>query len=168
MYDILSLSLYQSSAGIAASILLRALMPFYFLDNYSVLFVRWFWAPFCEQVVFALGVLVVPSVSDPYHVGKRHFRLFDEVLKAIELAVPCSDCHTGKLCRIRYLSFFNEIFHDVCATLSCCLMCRFFFRISRRFHFVDKKSKTVEVSSESSSFTRLCFITRAIVREAVL
>ena len=51
MYDILSLSLYQSSAGIAASILLRALLPFYDLDNHSVFFVRWFWAPFFEQVV---------------------------------------------------------------------------------------------------------------------
>ena len=51
MYDILSLSLYQSSAGIAASILLRALLPFYDLDKHSVLFVRWFWAPFFLQVV---------------------------------------------------------------------------------------------------------------------
>ena len=50
-----SLSLYQSSAGIAASILLRALLPFYDLDNHGVLFVRWFWAPFFEQVVYALG-----------------------------------------------------------------------------------------------------------------
>ena len=27
-------------------------------------FVRWFWAPFFEQVVKAVGVLVIPSVSD--------------------------------------------------------------------------------------------------------
>ena len=59
MYDILSLSLYQSSA-----IILRVLLPFYDLDNHSVLFVRWFWAPFFEQVVHALGLLVVTSVSD--------------------------------------------------------------------------------------------------------
>ena len=30
------------------------------------------------------------------------------------------------------------------------LYCRFFFRLSRRFHFVEKKSKTVEVSFNSS------------------
>jgi len=67
-----SLSLYQSSA-----IILRALMPFYDLDNHSVLFVRWFWAPFFEQVVRALGLLVVTSESDALPVVKRHFRLFD-------------------------------------------------------------------------------------------
>ena len=42
------------------------------------------------------------------------------------------------------------------------------FRLSRRFHFVEKKSKTVEVSSCSSLSTRLFFITRATIREAVL
>ena len=72
-----SLSLYQSSAGIAASILLRALLPFYGLDNHSVLFVRWFWAPFFEQVVHALGLLVVTSESDALPVVKRRSRLFD-------------------------------------------------------------------------------------------
>ena len=76
MYDILSLSLYQSSAGIAASILLRALLPFYDLDNHSVLFVRWFWAPFFLQVVHALGLLVVMSSRNVLPVN-RHFRLFD-------------------------------------------------------------------------------------------
>ena len=62
----------------------------------------------------------------------------------------------------------NEIFQDVHVTTACCLYCRFFFRLSRRFHFVEKKSNTVEVSSYSSLFTRLFFITRAIIREAVL
>ena len=33
-------------------------------DKSRVLYIRWFWRPFFEQVVFALGVLVVPSVSD--------------------------------------------------------------------------------------------------------
>ena len=56
-----SLSLYQSSAGIASAIILRALLPFYDLDNHSVLFVRWFWRPFFEQVVHALEVFVVPA-----------------------------------------------------------------------------------------------------------
>ena len=69
---------------------------------------------------------------------------------------------------IRYLSFFDEIFQDVQVTTACCLHCRFSFRLSRRFHFVEKKSKTVEVSSCSSSSTRLFFITRATIREAVL
>ena len=48
-----------------------------FRDISRVFFVRWFWRPFFEQVVFALGVLVVPSVSDVLPVVKRHFRLFD-------------------------------------------------------------------------------------------
>ena len=47
------------------------------LDEESVFFVRWFWTPFFEQVVFALGVLFVPSASDVLPVVKRHFRLFD-------------------------------------------------------------------------------------------
>ena len=46
-------------------------------DKVSVYFVRWFWRPFFEQVVFALGVLVVTSVSDVFPVVKRRFRLFD-------------------------------------------------------------------------------------------
>ena len=51
---------------------------FYILDKASVLFVRWFWAPFFEQVVHALGLLFVTSESDVYtHAVKRHFRLFD-------------------------------------------------------------------------------------------
>ena len=45
--------------------------------KYSVLFVRRFRAPFFEQVVYALGVLVVTSASDVYPLVKRRFRLFD-------------------------------------------------------------------------------------------
>ena len=45
--------------------------------KFSVFFVRWFPEPFFEQVVFALGVLVVTSVSDEIPAVKRHFRLFD-------------------------------------------------------------------------------------------
>ena len=47
------------------------------LDKFSVLFVRRFWAPFFEQVVFAIGVLVVTSESDVSPVVKRRFRLVD-------------------------------------------------------------------------------------------
>jgi hypothetical protein len=43
---------------------LGLLLFFLVFDEPSVFFVRWFWAPFFEQVVFALGVLVVTSVSD--------------------------------------------------------------------------------------------------------
>ena len=75
---------------------------------------------------------------------------------------------TVELHYIRYLSFFNEIFQDLHVTTACCLYCRIFFRISRRFHFVEKKSKTVEVSSNSSLLHDSFFIIRAIVREAVL
>ena len=46
-------------------------------DKVSVYFVRWFWRSFFEQVVFAIGVLVVTSVSDVFPVVKRRFRLFD-------------------------------------------------------------------------------------------
>jgi len=47
------------------------------LDELGVFFVRWFRAPFFEQVVFALGVLVVTSASDVFPVVKRRSRLFD-------------------------------------------------------------------------------------------
>ena len=46
-------------------------------DKVSVYFVRWFWRPFFEQVIFAVGVFVIPSESDVFPVVKRHFRLFD-------------------------------------------------------------------------------------------
>ena len=72
-------------------------------------------------------------------------------LRQSKLAIPCSICRTGDLSSIRYLSFFNEIFQDLHVTTACCLSCRFHFRLSRRFHFVEKKSKTVEVS-----FTAAC------------
>ena len=46
-------------------------------DKFIVFFVRWFWALFFEQVVYAVGMLVVTSVSDVSPVVKRCFRLFD-------------------------------------------------------------------------------------------
>ena len=140
----------------------------FFLDKCGVFFVRWFREPFFEQVVFALGVLVIPSASDGLPVVNRYSRLFDEVFEAIELAMPRSSCHEEDLYCISYVSFFDEIFHDLYVTTACCLSCHFFFRLSRRFHFGEKKPKTVEVSFNSSMFTRLFFIIRAIVREAVL
>ena len=45
--------------------------------KFSVFFVRRFWTPFFEQVVFALVVLAKPSVRDVFPVVKRRFRLFD-------------------------------------------------------------------------------------------
>ena len=53
------------------------LICFPILDKFSVLLVCWFWAPFFEQVVYAVVVLFVTSVSDVYPEVKRHFRLFD-------------------------------------------------------------------------------------------
>ena len=50
---------------------------FCFLDKPIVFFVRWFWAPFFEQVVFAVGVFVVTGASDVLPVVKRRFRPFD-------------------------------------------------------------------------------------------
>ena len=61
----------------SARVLLLFFQFFHVFDKVSVFFVRWFWALFFEQVVFALGVLVVTSVSDVFPVVKRHFRLFD-------------------------------------------------------------------------------------------
>ena len=57
----------------AAAVLLFGLE----FNNPSVFFVRWFRTPFFEQVVYALGVLVIPSGSDVSPVVQRHFRLFD-------------------------------------------------------------------------------------------
>jgi hypothetical protein len=45
-------------------------------DKFSVFFVRWFWAPFFEQVVYAVGLFVVTSESDVLPGVKRRFRLF--------------------------------------------------------------------------------------------
>ena len=56
---------------------LRLLLFFFPIDERSVLFVRWFWRPFFEQVVFALGVFVIPSAGDVSPVVQRRFRLFD-------------------------------------------------------------------------------------------
>ena len=55
---------------------LRLLLFFFQIDERSVLFVCWFWAPFFEQVVFAIGVFVVTSVRDVLPEVKRRFRLF--------------------------------------------------------------------------------------------
>ena len=76
MYDILSLSLYQSSVGNASAIILRA-SSLHVFEKFTVLFVRWFWAPFFLQVVHALGLVVVTSSRDELPVVNRHFRLFD-------------------------------------------------------------------------------------------
>ena len=59
----------------AAVLILGISLPIF--DKPSVLFIRWFWAPFFSQVVKAVGVLVVPSESDVSPVVKRRFRLFD-------------------------------------------------------------------------------------------
>ena len=45
-------------------------------NQVSVFFVRWFRAPFFEQVVFALGVLEVTSAGDIEPLVQRRFRLF--------------------------------------------------------------------------------------------
>ena len=66
-----SLSLCLSAQSLLFFVLLLS------LDRPSVFFVRWFWAPFFEQVVYAVGVLFVTSASDVYPVVQRHFRLFD-------------------------------------------------------------------------------------------
>ena len=58
----------------AAVLILGISFPIF--DKPSVLFIRWFLAPFFSQVVKAVGVLVVPSESDVFRVVERHFRLF--------------------------------------------------------------------------------------------
>ena len=83
-----------------------------YFNKAGVFSVRWFSAPFFLQVVFALGLLVVPSESDVSPVVKRHFRLFEQVFEAIELAILCSGYHEEDLYCISYVSFFDEIFHD--------------------------------------------------------
>ena len=59
----------------AAVLILGISLPIF--DKFSVFFVRWFRAPFFSQVVKAVGVLEVSSVSDVWPVVERHFRLFD-------------------------------------------------------------------------------------------
>ena len=55
---------------------LGLLLFFLVFDEPSVFFVRWFWAPFFEQVVFAIGVFAETSVRDVLPEVKRRFRLF--------------------------------------------------------------------------------------------
>ena len=78
----LSLSLFLNHQSIDDELFLeggRSLLMVmgFFLDKCGVFFVRWFREPFFEQVVFALGLLVIPSESDVSPEVKRHFRLFD-------------------------------------------------------------------------------------------
>ena len=101
--------------------------------------------PLVLGTLFLASSLCTRYARRDYSTTGRGFRLFDQVFDAIEFAVHCSGCHTADLYSIRHLSFFNAIFHDVCVTLSCCLYCRFFLRLSRRFQFVEKKPKTVRV-----------------------
>ena len=42
-------------------------------------------------------MLVIPSESDVSPVVKRHFRLFEQVFEAIELAILCSGYHEEDL-----------------------------------------------------------------------
>ena len=74
----LSLSSYYNRTNFSMeTVLLLRLSRSHVLGKSSVFFVRWFWRPFFEQVVFALGVFVIPSVRDVSPVVKRHFGLFD-------------------------------------------------------------------------------------------
>ena len=69
-----------SLSGISFNRRVLLLLFFFFelpRDISRVFFVRWFRRPFCEQVVYALVVLVIPSASDVSPVSKRHFRLVD-------------------------------------------------------------------------------------------
>ena len=78
----LTLLLYQKSICFSAffsfdAVIFLGVHLLLLLDELNVLFVRWFRAPFFEQVVFAVGVLEVTSGSDEIPVVKRHFRIFD-------------------------------------------------------------------------------------------
>ena len=80
----------------------------------------------------------------------------------------CSSCHEEGL-QPHQISFFLQ------QDISRCLrdhgmllgIARFCLRLSRRFHFVEKKSNTVEVSFISSLNAQLFYITRATIREAI-
>ena len=72
----LSLSLSLNDLPLFSIAVLFLGISLLILDKFSVLFVRWFWAPFFEQVVFAKGVFVVTSVRDVLPEVKRRFHLF--------------------------------------------------------------------------------------------
>ena len=106
----------------------RVLLPFFHsFDKSSVFFVRWFWRPFFEQVVFALGVLVVTSEAMYRQSLRGTFASSTKYLRQSSRPYACSVSHAVDLQIIRYLSFFDEIFQDVQVTTACCLYCRFFF-----------------------------------------
>ena len=66
LFLFLSLSLSLNDLSIFSIAVLFLGISLLILDKCSVLFVRWFWAPFFEQVVFAVGLFVVTSVSDVF------------------------------------------------------------------------------------------------------
>jgi hypothetical protein len=75
LFLFLSLSLKDLSIFTIAVLFLG--ISLLILDTFSVFFVRWFWATFLSQVVFALALFVVTSESDVLPVVKRYSRLFD-------------------------------------------------------------------------------------------
>ena len=85
-------------------------------DDSRVFFVRWFWRPFFEQVVYALGVLVVTSVSDVSQLLRGTFASSTKYLMQSRRPYLAALYHTVTLYLLRYLSFFNEIFQDVHVT----------------------------------------------------
>ena len=66
LFLFLSLSLSLNDLSIFSIAVLFLGISLLILDKCSVLFVRWFWAPFFEQVVFAVGLFVVTSASDVF------------------------------------------------------------------------------------------------------
>ena len=142
---------------------------FHVLDNESVLFVRRFWTSFFEQVVFALGVLSVPSASDVSPVVRGIFASSTKYLRQSSWPYYCSVLHAVTF-TIRYLSFFNKIFQDVHSDHSaCCLSCRILFPSFAKVSLCRKEIEDSRgVLYKQQLVHDLFFITRATIRETVL
>ena len=118
------------------------------LHKFSVFFVRWFWSTlFRASSSRTRGARDTERKRCLRQSLRGTFASSTKYLRQSSRPYLAALSTQSTLYLIRYLSFFDEIFQDVQVTTACCLHCRFFFRLSRRFHFVEKKSKTVEVSS---------------------
>ena len=141
---------------------------FHVLDNESVLFVRRFWTSFFEQVVFALGVLSVPSASDVSPVVRGIFASSTKYLR--QSSWPYIAAYLTQLTFTHRISFFlqqdisrcpRDHLHAACPAAS--------FSVFREGFTLPKRNRTQSrCPLQAAACTRLFFITRATIRETVL
>ena len=134
----------------------------------SVLFIRWFRAPFFSQVVYALGVLVVTSASDVVQWLRGAFASSTKYLRQsrwpyIAAIATQSIFNTS-------VSFFlqRNISRCLCDHFACCLYVPLLFPSLAKVSLCRKEIEDSRGVLLSSLFTRLSSSHGQLVREAVL